>query len=85
MWALLPEALLTCVILACLVVIWAHQQSPVRLPFRAPCVPLLPAASVLLNVELMAHLNAYTWARFAIWMTFGYYDMNVFKLINYCL
>ena len=51
--------------------IWAHQQSPLKLPFRVPWVPLLPAASVMLNVELMVNLNALTWARFAIWMTFG--------------
>lgn len=58
-----------------LFVIWAHQQSPARLPFRVPWVPLLPAASVILNVELMINLNALTWARFAIWMTFGWYTI----------
>ncbi|XP_013145113.1 PREDICTED: cationic amino acid transporter 4 [Papilio polytes] len=71
LWAILPDAVLICIIIACLVVIWAHQQSPARLPFRVPWVPLLPAASVLLNVELMVNLKGLTWARFAIWMTFG--------------
>ncbi|XP_050351232.1 cationic amino acid transporter 4 isoform X2 [Nymphalis io] len=71
LWALLPDFVLSFIIIACLVVIWAHQQSPARLPFRVPWVPLLPAASVMLNVELMINLNALTWARFAIWMTFG--------------
>ncbi|CAG9102241.1 unnamed protein product [Plutella xylostella] len=71
LWALLPDFVLACVIVACLVVITAHQQSPARVPFRAPLVPLLPAASVLMNVELMLNLNALTWARFAIWITFG--------------
>ncbi|CAH0585762.1 unnamed protein product [Chrysodeixis includens] len=70
-WALLPDFILSGIIVTCLVIIWAHQQSPTRLPFRVPWVPLLPAASVMLNVELMINLNALTWARFAIWMTFG--------------
>ncbi|KAF9418792.1 hypothetical protein HW555_004459 [Spodoptera exigua] len=71
LWALLPDFVLSFIIVACLVIIWAHQQSPTRLPFRVPWVPLLPALSVMLNVELMINLNALTWARFAIWMTFG--------------
>ncbi|KAJ0176661.1 hypothetical protein K1T71_007840 [Dendrolimus kikuchii] len=71
LWALLPDFVLSFIIIACLVIIWAHQQSPLRLPFRVPWVPVLPAASVMLNVELMVNLNALTWARFAIWMTFG--------------
>ncbi|XP_041978908.1 cationic amino acid transporter 4 [Aricia agestis] len=71
LWALLPDFVLSFIIIACLVIIWAHQQSPARLPFRVPWVPLLPAASVLMNVELMVNLNALTWARFTIWMTFG--------------
>ncbi|XP_026327502.1 cationic amino acid transporter 4 [Hyposmocoma kahamanoa] len=71
LWALLPDIILSFIIFACLVIIWAHQQSPTRIPFKVPWVPLLPAASVMLNVELMVNLNALTWARFAIWMTFG--------------
>ncbi|XP_069359495.1 cationic amino acid transporter 4 isoform X2 [Maniola hyperantus] len=72
LWALLPDFVLIFIIIACLVIIWAHQQSPLRLPFRVPWVPFLPAASVMLNVELMVNLNALTWARFAIWMTIGF-------------
>lgn len=71
LWTLLPDFTLSFIIVACLFIIWAHQQSPSRLPFRVPWVPLLPAASVILNVELMINLNALTWARFAIWMTLG--------------
>ncbi|XP_004932101.1 cationic amino acid transporter 4 [Bombyx mandarina] len=71
LWVLLPDFVLIFIIISCLVIIWAHQQSPTRLPFRVPWVPLLPAASVMLNVELMINLNALTWARFAMWMTFG--------------
>ncbi|XP_049873850.1 cationic amino acid transporter 4 [Pectinophora gossypiella] len=70
-WGLLPDMILTLITVACLVIISAHQQSPTRLPFRVPWVPLLPALSVMLNVELMVNLNALTWARFAIWMTVG--------------
>lgn len=69
--AFLPDFLFSFIIITCLIIIWAHQQSPTRLPFRVPWVPVLPAASVLLNVELMVNLNALTWARFAIWMTLG--------------
>ncbi|XP_072949174.1 cationic amino acid transporter 4 [Epargyreus clarus] len=70
-WALLPTFILLTIIIACLVIIWAHQQNPMKLPFRVPWVPLLPAISVMLNLELMINLNSLTWARFAIWMTFG--------------
>ncbi|KAJ2949051.1 hypothetical protein O0L34_g5992 [Tuta absoluta] len=70
-WALLPDLALVLILIACLVIIIAHQQSPTRLPFRVPWVPLLPAASIMMNVELMINLNGLTWARFAIWMTVG--------------
>ncbi|XP_047504240.1 cationic amino acid transporter 4 [Pieris napi] len=71
MWMIIPDVVLSLIIIGCLFIIWAHQQSPIRLPFRVPYVPLLPAASVMLNVELMINLNILTWARFAIWMTIG--------------
>ncbi|KAM3965325.1 cationic amino acid transporter 4 [Aphomia sociella] len=71
LWALLPDFVLSSIMLGCLLIIKAHQQSPTRLPFRVPCVPLIPAISVVLNLMLMINLKALTWARFAIWMTFG--------------
>ncbi|XP_031765984.1 cationic amino acid transporter 4 [Galleria mellonella] len=71
LWALLPDFVLTSIMLSCLLIIKAHQQSPTRLPFRVPCVPLIPAISVVMNLMLMINLKALTWARFAIWITFG--------------
>ncbi|XP_059048503.1 cationic amino acid transporter 4-like [Achroia grisella] len=71
LWALLPDIVLTSIMLACLLIIKAHQQSPTRLPFRVPWVPFIPAISVVMNLMLMINLKALTWARFAIWMTFG--------------
>ena len=34
-------------------------------------VPLIPAASILLNVFLMLHLSSLTWLRFSIWLLIG--------------
>lgn len=34
-------------------------------------MPVIPCASVVINVYLMLELDAGTWARFAIWMVLG--------------
>uniref|UniRef100_A0A9L0IYZ3 Cationic amino acid transporter C-terminal domain-containing protein n=1 Tax=Equus asinus TaxID=9793 RepID=A0A9L0IYZ3_EQUAS len=34
-------------------------------------VPLIPAASILLNVFLMLHLSYLNWLRFSVWLLIG--------------
>ncbi len=57
---------------ACLVVITAHHQNcRGLLQFKVPLVPLIPALSILCNIELMVHLSALTWLRLLIWLIIG--------------
>jgi APA family basic amino acid/polyamine antiporter len=42
-----------------------------RRPFRTPLVPLLPIASVLGCLYLMAALPRATWIRFVVWLAIG--------------
>ncbi|PAA84198.1 hypothetical protein BOX15_Mlig010328g1, partial [Macrostomum lignano] len=59
----------------CLVVIFLQPQENVitrRLHFRVPLVPLLPTATVAVNVFLMVRLSRITWIRFAVWLAVGF-------------
>lgn len=56
---------------ACLVVITAHHQNCRGLQFKVPLVPIIPALSILCNIELMVHLSALTWLRLLIWLIIG--------------
>ncbi|XP_070372378.1 cationic amino acid transporter 4-like isoform X12 [Equus asinus] len=56
------------VFLLSLLVLGAHQQQRRQDTFQVPMVPLIPAASILLNVFLMLHLSSLTWLRFSIWL-----------------
>jgi APA family basic amino acid/polyamine antiporter len=40
-------------------------------PFRTPWVPLVPIASVIVSLALMASLPGATWARLVLWMAIG--------------
>ncbi|XP_044759781.1 cationic amino acid transporter 4 [Coccinella septempunctata] len=60
------------VMASCLVVIIAHHQNDsANLKFKVPMVPLMPALSILCNIEFMIHLNILTWLRFFVWMVLG--------------
>ncbi|KAJ8285822.1 hypothetical protein GJAV_G00031300 [Gymnothorax javanicus] len=51
--------------------IWAHEQQQNTKTFQVPLVPLIPAASILLNIFLMLKLSVLTWLRFSIWLAAG--------------
>uniref|UniRef100_A0A0R3RYG8 AA_permease_C domain-containing protein n=1 Tax=Elaeophora elaphi TaxID=1147741 RepID=A0A0R3RYG8_9BILA len=53
------------------IIICAHHQNNEQISFRVPLVPLIPAASVLINIFLMFHLAPITWVRLAIWLVVG--------------
>ncbi|XP_062854767.1 cationic amino acid transporter 4 [Trichomycterus rosablanca] len=54
-----------------LVVISVHEQQSNTKTFQVPLVPLVPGASILLNVFLMLKLSVLTWLRFTIWVAAG--------------
>jgi len=41
------------------------------LPFKVPCVPLIPYLSIVSNMYLALSLSSITWIRFAIWFVIG--------------
>lgn len=70
-WAVVITVIFGLLFMGCLVLIMLQPQSNASLPFQVPCVPVLPAISVLVNVYLMLKLSPMTWARFSIWMAIG--------------
>ncbi|KAK7933853.1 hypothetical protein WMY93_004749 [Mugilogobius chulae] len=54
-----------------LVLIFAHEPQKNTKTFQVPLVPLIPGASILVNVFLMMKLSAMTWVRFAVWIGIG--------------
>uniref|UniRef100_A0A3B4BGJ3 Cationic amino acid transporter C-terminal domain-containing protein n=1 Tax=Periophthalmus magnuspinnatus TaxID=409849 RepID=A0A3B4BGJ3_9GOBI len=54
-----------------LALIWAHEPQKDTKTFQVPLVPLIPGASILVNVFLMMKFSAMTWIRFAVWIGIG--------------
>jgi APA family basic amino acid/polyamine antiporter len=53
------------------VIVLRYKEPNRPRPFRAPWVPLVPIASVICCVALMAMLPAITWIRFVGWLAIG--------------
>lgn len=71
-WSL---ALLSVIFLICLVltfIVWRQPQSKAKVAFKVPLLPIVPVASMFINVYLMMQLDKGTWIRFAIWMAIGF-------------
>ncbi|XP_064206449.1 cationic amino acid transporter 3-like [Anguilla rostrata] len=72
-----PGPLVACVLLIvlsvfCTAIIWRQPESKEALTFKVPLLPLLPLASIFINVYLMMQLDLATWCRFAVWMVIGF-------------
>ena len=59
------------VTLTCLIVLQLQPKNRVTFSFMVPCVPLLPALSIFINLLLLTLLHTLTYVRFAIWITIG--------------
>ncbi|XP_072036492.1 solute carrier family 7 member 14-like [Amphiura filiformis] len=70
-WCVIIIMIVFAGILACIWNILRQPQNPDKLPFMAPCVPLIPFLGMFVNVYLMLKLSPLTWIRFAIWMVAG--------------
>uniref|UniRef100_A0A8C6UNS2 Cationic amino acid transporter C-terminal domain-containing protein n=1 Tax=Neogobius melanostomus TaxID=47308 RepID=A0A8C6UNS2_9GOBI len=68
--ALLSVVFIICLILT--VIVWRQPQSKAKVAFKVPLLPVLPVASMFINVYLMMQLDRGTWIRFAIWMAIGF-------------
>jgi APA family basic amino acid/polyamine antiporter len=63
--------LLAFVIVSLGVLAMRRRQPALPRPFRTPWVPVVPIASAVVSLALMASLPAATWARLVIWMAIG--------------
>ncbi|XP_062872372.1 probable cationic amino acid transporter [Trichomycterus rosablanca] len=70
-WAVTLLVLLSLFISLLVFIIVQQPENPKRLPYMAPCVPLVPVSAMLVNVYLMLKLSAITWIRFAVWCLIG--------------
>ena len=57
--------------ITCLIVLQLQPKNRVTFTFMVPCVPLLPALSIFINLLLLTLLHPLTYVRFAIWITIG--------------
>ncbi len=59
------------VIVSAAVPLLRRTRPELERPFRVPFSPVLPAASALLCLYLMANLSVETWLRFLVWLLLG--------------
>ena len=57
--------------ITCLIVLQLQPKNRVTFLFMVPCVPLLPALSIFINLLMLTLLQPLTYVRFAIWITIG--------------
>lgn len=60
------------VVVSVAVPVLRRTQPGMKRPFRTPLVPLVPIASVVCCVGLMASLAVETWLRFLVWLVLGF-------------
>jgi len=73
-WAVALACVMLAAILTLIILIVKQPLNTAKLNFSTPFVPLLPLASIMINIYLMITLSVETWIRFAIWMSAGQFD-----------
>ena len=70
-WAIIIVAIMGLSLIGSIIVLFWLPQNKSPLPFKVPCVPLLPLLSIFINLFLILKLSYLTWLRFAVWMVIG--------------
>ena len=70
-WAIFTACLLGFLVIFGVVVMQLQPTNNAKFPFKVPCVPALPIASVVVNLFLLLKLSPWTWVRFGVWMVLG--------------
>lgn len=70
-WAITTLTLSCVVIIMGIVIMVFQPRNNATFPFTVPCVPILPLASILINIFLLLKLSYLTWIRFAVWLAVG--------------
>ena len=60
------------VLVSVAVLILRRKRPDLHRPFKVPGVPVVPVASALICLYLMANLTVGTWVRFGVWMAIGF-------------
>lgn len=81
-WAITTLTLSGVVIIMGVVIMVLQPTNGARFPFTVPCVPVLPLASIMVNVFLLLKLQYMTWIRFAVWLVIGKFE-NTTQFLNY--
>jgi len=71
-WAIFSACFLGFLIIFGVVVMQLQPTNNAKFPFTVPCIPVLPFASVVVNLFLLLKLSPWTWVRFGVWMVLGF-------------
>lgn len=56
-----------------MLIIGRQPVATLKINFKVPFVPIIPCASILINLLLMFQLDPHTWIRLSIWLVIGYF------------
>lgn len=82
LWAVILATVFLFLMLVMLFIIGRQPNSSVKLSFKVPLVPIVPALSVFINLYLMLVLDVYTWIRFGVWLAIGFLIYVFYGLKN---
>lgn len=80
-WAITTLSLSGVVIIMGVVIMVLQPTNGARFPFTVPCVPILPLASIMVNIFLLLKLKYMTWIRFAVWLIIGRWKQSPYLVI----
>ncbi|CAH8472043.1 unnamed protein product [Heterobilharzia americana] len=87
-WRIVCVVIILLLLITCIILVGIFQQfgPPYKGLFRIPYVPLIPCATLTINIFLMSELSWVTWIRFTVWLVIGlilylgFGVMNTYKI-----